>query len=882
MTAVDAATDTVDRVVADLVADPGGNLYPSVYETGRLVSLAPWLAGHEQRIEFLRSAQQPDGTWSGPGTLALVPTLSAVEALLAAGRPGDSVERGLAAAADLLRQVERDGLPGTLIPFLIGPALVADINDRLGHERLALPPDLDPAALAALRADGWRNPVSAFYLEIVGPAAVGSTAVSPVAGVIGCSAAATAAWLGPEAPAADDPRAESVDFLVRSQSTMDGPVAGLTSMTYFERAWAYRALAAAGTDPEVIAPLLDGLPGDVGRTGAPSAPGAAADSESAALVLLAEADRTGVLPEPHCLWEYDRDTHFLTTVPVGAPSVITNARVLEVLHRYRQQGPPDADRYAEAATRVARYLTDNQQPDGSWRDRWHISPYYATVSCGLALLAAGIAEPVGRAAAMVRETQRSDGSWGVHEGTAEETAYAVLLLAAAPGEHQDAIARGVAHLERTGSAGPHPPLWVGKDLYAPVNLIRAAVLAAAEAGRRAGERRACPYPFQPAERLETDLRAAELRREAPVSRVALPYGGEGWLAVGHREVRGVLSDRRFSRAALVGADVPRVTPRVIAQTSILTMDPPDHARLRRLVAPAFTPRRIEALRPRAARLAVDLVGRMIDQGPPADLVRDLARPLPSTLMSELLGVPAADQDRFFDWAETVVGGPGVDPSEIAAAFAELSEYLAGLVAQRREEPRDDLIGTLVAARDVGDRLSEQELVGIGVTLLLAGLETTTNQIGNFAWHLLTRPDRMAWLREDLGRVPTAVEELLRFTPIATSAGFTRVATEDVRLGGVTIRAGEAVLVDLDSANRDEAIYPDADELRLDRAGEPHLAFGHGPHFCLGAQLARMELAVALTALLEALPGLRLDVPAEELAWHTDRVVRGLRELPVRW
>ncbi|MDA3649400.1 cytochrome P450 [Saccharopolyspora indica] len=881
MTAVDAATDTADRVVADLVADPGGNLYPSVYETGRLVSLVPWLTGHEKRIEFLLSAQQPDGAWSGPGTVALVPTLSAVEALLAAGRTGASVDRGLSAAADLLRRVERDGLPGTLIPFLIVPALVADINDRLGHERLTLPPDLDPAALAALRADGWRNPVSAFYLEIVGPAAVGSTAVSPVAGVIGCSAAATAAWLGPDAPAADDRSAESVDFLVRSQSTMDGPVAGLTSMTYFERAWAYRALAAAGTDPEVIAPLLEGLPGDVGRAGAPSAPGAAADSETAALVLLATADRTGVLPEPHCLWEYDRDTHFLTTVPVGAPSVITNARVLEVLHRYLEQDPSDADRYAGAAARVARYLTDNQQPDGSWQDRWHVSPYYATVSCGLALLAAGRTEPVGRAVAMVRESQRPDGSWGVHEGTAEETAYAVLLLAAAPGEHRDAIARGLAHLERAGSAGPHPPLWVGKDLYAPVNLIRAAVLAAAAAGRRAGGG-ACPYPFQPAERLETDPRAAELRRTAPVSRVTLPFGGEGWLAVGHREVRTVLSDRRFGRAALVGADVPRVTPRVIAQTSILTMDPPDHTRLRRLVAPAFTPRRIEALRPRAERLAADLVGRMIDQGPPADLVRDLARPLPSTLMSELLGVPVADQDRFFDWAETVVGGPGVDPSAIAAAFAELSEYLAGLVAQRREDPRDDLLGTLVAARDEGDRLSEQELVGIGVTLLLAGLETTTNQIGNFAWHLLTRPGLVAWLREDLGRVPAAVEELLRFTPIATSAGFTRVAAEDVRLGEVTIRAGEAVLVDLDSANRDEAVYPDADELRLDRAGEPNLAFGHGPHFCLGAQLARMELDVALTALLESLPGLRLDVPAGELVWHTDRVVRGLRALPVRW
>ncbi|ONF63641.1 cytochrome P450 [Amycolatopsis keratiniphila] len=397
-----------------------------------------------------------------------------------------------------------------------------------------------------------------------------------------------------------------------------------------------------------------------------------------------------------------------------------------------------------------------------------------------------------------------------------------------------------------------------------------------------GKSGACPYPFQQAERLETDPRSAALRREAPVSRVTLPYGGEGWLVVGHHEVKTVLSDRRFSRAALVGADVPRVTPRVMTKTTILTMDPPEHTRLRRLVAPAFSPRGIEALRPRAVRLAEGLVDRMLDAGQPADLVRDLAKPLPSALMSDLLGLPATDEEKFFGWAEIMVSGAGLAPAEILATIGELDSYLTGLVAERRREPRDDLLSVLVAARDEGDRLSEQELVGISVTLLLAGLETTTNQIGNFAWHLLSRPERMAWLREDLTRLPGAVEEMLRFTPIATSAGFTRVATEDVPLGGVTIRAGEAVLVDLDSANRDEAVYDDTDELRLDRVGQPHLAFGHGPHFCLGAQLARMELVVALTALLERVPGLRLAVPPGELHWHTDRVVRGLRELPVRW
>ncbi|MBB4682661.1 cytochrome P450 [Amycolatopsis jiangsuensis] len=397
-----------------------------------------------------------------------------------------------------------------------------------------------------------------------------------------------------------------------------------------------------------------------------------------------------------------------------------------------------------------------------------------------------------------------------------------------------------------------------------------------------GKPKACPYPFQPAERLEPDPRAAVLRREAPVSPVTLPYGGEGWLVVGHHEARTVLSDRRFSRAALVGADVPRMTPRMLTKTTILTMDPPDHTRLRRLVAPAFSPRTIEALRPRVVRLAEQLVDRLLDAGPPADLVRDLAKPLPSAVMSDLLGLPAADQEKFFGWAEIMVSGAGLAPAEILATIGELDSYLTDLVAERRREPREDLLSVLVAARDEDDRLSEQELVGIGVTLLLAGLETTTNQIGNFAWHLLSRPDRVAWLSEDLTRLPGAVEEMLRFTPIATSAGFTRVATEDVLLGGVTVRAGDAVLIDLDSANRDEAVYHDTDELRLDREAQPHLAFGHGPHFCLGAQLARMELVVALTALLERVPGLRLALPPGELHWHTDRVVRGLRKLPVRW
>lgn len=169
-----------------------------------------------------------------------------------------------------------------------------------------------------------------------------------------------------------------------------------------------------------------------------------------------------------------------------------------------------------------------------------------------------------------------------------------------------------------------------------------------------------------------------------------------------------------------------------------------------------------------------------------------------------------------------------------------------------------------------------------MTLLLAGLETTSNQIGNFAVRLLTTPDQLDWLRADFARMPGAVDELLRFTPVSATAGFTRIALEDIAIDDVLIRAGEAVLVDLDIANRDDEIYDNPDSLRLSRSADSHLAFGYGPHFCLGAALARLELTVALDALLRAMPGLRLAVPAAELSWHRDRVVRGLRELPVMW
>ncbi len=390
------------------------------------------------------------------------------------------------------------------------------------------------------------------------------------------------------------------------------------------------------------------------------------------------------------------------------------------------------------------------------------------------------------------------------------------------------------------------------------------------------------YPFRAPHRLELEPEYAQLRANEPVSRVRLPYGGEAWLAVRYEDVRLVLADPRFSRAALLDRDVPRTSPRRLTDPTLHTMDPPDHSRLRRLVSAAFAPRRLAELAKAAQETTDGLVDRIEAQGPPADLVADLAVPLPMTVICHMLGVPLADRGQFTEWIDVALATTAFRPEEIHEAFARLKDYLAALVAARRDEPTDDLLGALVAARDREGRLSEDELVVLGVTLLYAGLETTSNHIGNFAYNLLTHPDQPAALEADPDLIDDAIEELLRFTPTVTSAGFTRIATEDVELGGVTVRAGDAVLVQLDAANRDPAVYADPDVLDFSRKPNPHLAFGFGPHFCVAAQLAKAELRIAIGTLLRRLPGLRLAVPVDELPWRHGRMVRGLDRLPVTW
>jgi cytochrome P450 RapN len=391
------------------------------------------------------------------------------------------------------------------------------------------------------------------------------------------------------------------------------------------------------------------------------------------------------------------------------------------------------------------------------------------------------------------------------------------------------------------------------------------------------------YPFGPVDRLDLDPTYGQLREEQPLARVTMPFGGDAWLATRYDDIKTVLADPRFSRAATVGQDVPRTTPLIQPDTSILSMDPPEHSRLRKLTAKAFTARHVESMRPRVQAIIDDLLDVMIATGSPADLTESLNWPLPITVICEMLGVPVEDRDRFREWTDLMLAiGDRVDPRRIREARDNTNTYLAELIAARRARPTDDLLGLLVRARDDDDRLSEAELVTFGVTLLVAGHETTANQTGNMVYLLLERRDLWDSLVADPDLVPRAVEELLRFIPLGASASFPRIAKEDVELGGQLVRAGEAVLVMVAAANRDAAVFDRPDEIDFGRTDNPHVAFGHGVHHCLGAPLARLELQLAVGTLVRRLPGLRLAVPADDVPWRVDRLVRGVSALPVEW
>ncbi|MFI7387303.1 cytochrome P450 [Streptomyces sp. NPDC049813] len=373
-----------------------------------------------------------------------------------------------------------------------------------------------------------------------------------------------------------------------------------------------------------------------------------------------------------------------------------------------------------------------------------------------------------------------------------------------------------------------------------------------------------------------------LRPRGPVHHVRFPTGDESWLVIGHEEVRAAFADPRLRNDVRHSADFTDDGLYAVGR-NMLQVDPPDHTRLRTLVAREFTARRVQALRSRVTEAADALLDGVAADGR-ADLVAAYAHPLPLTIICELLGVPGADRDVFRAWSTRVVALD--DPEGSARASQEMAGYLAGLAQEKRrsrEAPESDLLHALVRGDDGdADRLTAEELLGMAFLLLVAGHETAVNLVANAVQLLLGHPEQLAALRADPGLLPGAVEETLRCESPAP-AGTYRYAAEALDLGPVRIPAGARVVLSIAAANRDPARFPHPDlfDIRRDPAAtRAHLAFGHGLHHCLGAPLARLEATVALRLLLHRFPGLSFDGDGTP-RWRAS-LMRGLQELRVRW
>ncbi|WP_204003276.1 prenyltransferase/squalene oxidase repeat-containing protein [Micromonospora lutea] len=512
--AASAVVDAAGDLIAQLEREPHGQVSASVYETGRLVADAPWLTGHGRRLAYLLRQQGVDGTWGAADGYALVPTASAVEALLAALVRADPAEpggptradlavagrRGLVALARLLDAAP--SMPDTPAADLIVPALAARIDAHLDRMHHANDPSVTGAPRALPRVDRRRlDAVGALLVtdrpvpdklwhayEVLGPAAAGRSEIGPVAGAVGASPAATAAWLTHRPSVEQSARAYLDDVVARH----GGPVPCCTPITVFERSWTLATLTRVGLPVRPSARLVTELAAALGSPGAATGPGLPADADTTAATLYALA-RLGRPVDPASLDHYDLGSHFCTWQGEDGHSVTTNAHVLEALGWHARHTGDGAARYAARVAALAGWLSDRQQRDGHWADRWHASPYYAT--CCVVLALAGYAPPgtardrLDRAVDWVLATQRADGGWGRWSSTAEETAYAVHILLGTSQrsrpEVPSAVRRALTHLPV--DAIEHPPLWHDKDLYAPLLIVRAAVLAARRLALRSAE-----------------------------------------------------------------------------------------------------------------------------------------------------------------------------------------------------------------------------------------------------------------------------------------------------------------------------------------------------------------------------------------------------------
>ncbi|MGC5014953.1 cytochrome P450 [Streptosporangium sp. DT93] len=394
------------------------------------------------------------------------------------------------------------------------------------------------------------------------------------------------------------------------------------------------------------------------------------------------------------------------------------------------------------------------------------------------------------------------------------------------------------------------------------------------------------YPISSDAALEPPAEWAELRRRCPVSHVTLPSGDRATLLTRYEDVKRVLADPRLTRqlnapdAARLSADGGGVFSSEMAQ--IIPDGGEEHLHWRRLVVKWFTAKRMAALRPVMTEMADRLVDDMVARGRSGDLRAALGFPLPVYVICDMLGVPAADRDRFAYWSDTLLNLTRYGQAEIEAAQAEFFEYMSGHVAAKRAEPGEDLLSELIAVGGPEDGgLTDTQILVTGMALLVAGHETTANMIGKMVCMLLADRSRWERLLADPSLVRTAVEESLRFDANA-GIGLPRYLPVETEAGGTVLPRGTTVICSMAAANRDEDAFEDAAAMDLGRSPNPHLAFGSGSHSCLGQALARTELQVVLEVLLRRLPTLELTVPAEELERVEGLAVGGLRTVPVRW
>ncbi|MEY9996119.1 cytochrome P450 [Streptomyces sp. V4I8] len=381
---------------------------------------------------------------------------------------------------------------------------------------------------------------------------------------------------------------------------------------------------------------------------------------------------------------------------------------------------------------------------------------------------------------------------------------------------------------------------------------------------------------------------ARLREEGPPRKVLMPHGVKVWMVTRYDDVRTLLADSRvskdgrrinemFARHAETPTEAPAAVDNDLA-AHMLNSDPPNHARLRRLVGKAFTERRAKALRPRIEEITDELLDRLAEN-PQADLIEQFAAPLTITVLAELLGVPPEDRAVFRSWTNTLVGANHTE-EEVASASAAVTEFTEALIDAKNANPGEDMFSALVQATEDGDRLTKSELVAMVFLLVVAGHDTTLSMIGNAVHALLRNPDQLALLKSDPSLLPNAVDEMLRYEGPVGLATF-RFTTDDIPLNGVTIPGGEIVVVALGSANRDAEKFENPDELDITRRISGNLAFGHGIHYCAGAPLGRLQVEIGVGRLLRRFPDLSFAADPDTFRWKASTIMHGLVELPVR-